>query len=77
MPSTCNCTKKAPPRRLQETVINSLIKLIFTKSKTCMETPLKRNSLRIEAKKKTPTTTTTTRATKKRKRKKKKKKQYK
>ena len=51
MASTCNCTKKTPPRRPQETVINSLIKLIFTKSKTCMETPLKRNSLRIEAKK--------------------------
>ena len=43
--------KWTPPRCPQETIINSLIKLIFTKTKICMETPLNRNSLRIEAKK--------------------------
>ena len=37
----------APPRNH-----NTLIKLIFTRTKTCMETPLNRNPLRIEAKKK-------------------------
>ena len=53
MPSTCNCTKNELPHGVpQETIINSLIKLIFTKTKICMETPLNRNSLRIEAKKK-------------------------
>ena len=53
MPSTCNCTKNELPHGLpQETIINSLIKLKFTKTKICMETPLNRNSLSIEAKKK-------------------------
>ena len=36
-----------PPRCLQETIIN---KYRFTKTNTCIETPLNRNSLQIEAK---------------------------
>ena len=51
MPPTCNCTKNELPQHPQET-INSSIKLMFTKTKICMETPLNRNSRRIEAKKK-------------------------
>ena len=54
MPPTCNCTKNELPQHPQET-INSSIKLMFTKTKICMETPLNRNSRRIEAKKKKKT----------------------
>ena len=71
MPPTCNCTKNELPQHPQET-INSSIKLMFTKTKICMETPLNRNSRRIEAKKKKKT-----QQQPKKKKRKEKKKQYK